>query len=499
MDRKPFNNGGTGTAFLWNFVQGGMDMATLEKINAFLKAVNAAAWGPPLLFLLLGTGIFLTIQLRALPIRRLFFALRTAFGREARYSGEKTEAGVSPFASLMTELAAEIGTGNIVGVASAMALGGPGALGWMILAAVVGLALKFSESFLSVQYRMQRKDGTYCGGPMVTLTRAFPGERLAKMLAVFFAGSAVLVSLGMGNMTQANSIALAMQDTFGVAREKSALVLTILLLLVVTGGLRSIAKAAEVLVPGMALFYLGGAGMVIGLHAGELPRTLLAIVRDAFSFRAASGGAVGAGISLLPPALRYGISRGVISNEAGLGAGGISAAAAQTDDPVRQGYISMTGVFVDTMVICLVTGLAVGVTGAAEGILEAEKADGAAMVIQAFESVFGPAGGYVVAVGILLFAFATMAGWAYQGEQAFLWLVKKDSFGMVYRVFFCFAAFAGCVCMAETVWNFAELANACMAVPNLLCVLRLWKEVKEEAFRFESRIKKAEQKKDRNT
>ena len=351
-------------------------MATLEKINAFLKAVNAAAWGPPLLFLLLGTGIFLTIQLRALPIRRLFFALRTAFGREARYSGEKTEAGVSPFASLMTELAAEIGTGNIVGVASAMALGGPGALGWMMLAAVVGLALKFSESFLSVQYRMQRKDGTYCGGPMVTLTRAFPGERLAKMLAVFFAGSTVLVSLGMGNMTQANSIALAMQDTFGVAREKSALVLTILLLLVVTGGLRSIAKAAEVLVPGMALFYLGGAGMVIGLHAGELPRTLLAIVRDAFSFRAVSGGAVGAGISLLPPALRYGISRGVFSNEAGLGAGGISAAAAQTDDPVRQGYISMTGVFVDTMVICLVTGLAVGVTGAAEGILEAEKADG---------------------------------------------------------------------------------------------------------------------------
>ena len=419
-------------------------MATLEKINAFLKAVNAAAWGPPLLFLLLGTGIFLTIQLRALPIRRLFFALRTAFGREARYSGEKTEAGVSPFASLRPELAAEIGTGNIVGVASAMALGGPGALGWMMLAAVVGLALKFSESFLSVQYRMQRKDGTYCGGPMVTLTRAFPGERLAKMLAVFFAGSTVLVSLGMGNMTQANSIALAMQDTFGVAREKSALVLTILLLLVVTGGLRSIAKAAEVLVPGMALFYLGGAGMVIGLHAGELPRTL-------------------------------------------------------TDDSVQQGYISMTGVFVDTMVICLVTGLAVGVTGAAEGILEAEKADGAAMVIQAFESVFGPAGGYVVAVGILLFAFATMAGWAYQGEQAFLWLVKKDSFGMVYRVFFCFAAFAGCVCMAETVWNFAELANACMAVPNLLCVLRLWKEVKEEAFRFESRIKKAEQKKDRNT
>ena len=185
----------------------------------------------------------------------------------------------------------------------------------------------------------------------------------------------------------------------------------------------------------------------------------------------------------------------VFSNEAGLGAGGISAAAAQTDDPVRQGYISMTGVFVDTMVICLVTGLAVGVTGAAERAAEAEKADGAAMVIRAFESVFGPAGGYLVTIGILLFAFATMAGWAYQGEQAFVWLVKKESFGMVYRVFFCFAASAGCVCMAEIVWNFAELANACMAVPNLICVLRLWKTVKEGAVRFESSIKKSEQRK----
>lgn len=204
---------------------------------------------------------------------------------------------------------------------------------------------------------------------------------------------------------------------------------------------------------------------------------------------------MGAGIALLPPALRYGISRGVFSNEAGLGAGGISAAAAQTDDPVRQGYISMTGVFVDTMVICLVTGLAVGVTGAAERAAEAEKADGAAMVIRAFESVFGPAGGYLVTIGILLFAFATMAGWAYQGEQAFVWLVKKESFGMVYRVFFCFAASAGCVCVAEIVWNFAELANACMAVPNLICVLRLWKTVKEGAVRFESSIKKSEQRK----
>lgn len=464
----------------------------LKRFHEILRQVNAIVWGPPLLFLLMGTGLFLLIQLHALPVRRLFFALRAAFGREARSKRTKTETGVSPFASLMTELAAEIGTGNIVGVASAMALGGPGALVWMMLAAVAGLSLKFSESFLSVQYRMQRKDGTYCGGPMVTLTRAFPGKVHTKALAVFFAGSAVLVSFGMGNMAQANSIALAMQDTFGVAREKSALVLTILLLLVVTGGLHSIAEVAEVLVPGMALFYLGGAGMVICLHAGELPRTLSKMMQDAFSFPAASGGVVGTGIALLPSALRYGISRGVFSNEAGLGAGGISAAAAQTDDPVRQGYISMTGVLIDTMVICLMTGLAIGVTGAAEGVPEAEKADGAAMVIRAFESAFGPVGGYLVTVGILLFAFATMVGWAYQGEQAFVWLLKKDGFEMVYRVFFCFAALAGCMCMAETVWNLSEIANACMAVPNLICVLRLWSVVKYGAFTFEKSMKKAE-------
>ena len=464
----------------------------LKRFHEILRQVNAIVWGPPLLFLLMGTGLFLLIQLHALPVRRLFFALRAAFGREARSRGTRTETGVSPFASLMTELAAEIGTGNIVGVASAMALGGPGALVWMMLAAVAGLSLKFSESFLSVQYRMQRKDGTYCGGPMVTLTRAFPGKVHTKALAVFFAGSAVLVSFGMGNMAQANSIALAMQDTFGVAREKSALALTILLLLVVTGGLHSIAEVAEVLVPGMALFYLGGAGIVICLHAGELPRTLSKMMRDAFSFPAASGGVVGTGIALLPSALRYGISRGVFSNEAGLGAGGISAAAAQTDDPVRQGYISMTGVLIDTMVICLMTGLAIGVTGAAEGVPEAKKADGAAMVIRAFESAFGPVGGYLVTVGILLFAFATMVGWAYQGEQAFVWLVKKDGFEMVYRVFFCFAALAGCMCMAETVWNLSEIANACMAVPNLICVLRLWSVVKDGAFTFEKSMRKAE-------
>ena len=472
-----------------------MSADNLEKIHAFLKKANEIAWGPPLLFLLLGTGIFLMIQLRALPVRRLVFALRTAFGRRARRTGGTNRSRCFAVRIVDDGTGSRdrdrqyrgrcLGDGTWRSGSTGVDDAGSGDRACTEI---------FGElSFCEVPDAKERRDLLRWSD--VTLTRAFPEEKLAKVLAVFFSGSAVLVSLGMGNMTQANSIALAMQDTFGVEREKSALVLTILLLLVVTGGLRSIAKAAEVLVPGMALFYLCGAGIVICLHGGELPRTLSEMVQNAFSFRAASGGAVGAGIALLPPALRYGISRGVFSNEAGLGAGGISAAAAQTDDPVRQGYISMTGVFVDTMVICLVTGLAVGVTGAAERAAEAEKADGAAMVIRAFESVFGPAGGYLVTIGILLFAFATMAGWAYQGEQAFVWLVKKESFGMVYRVFFCFAASAGCVCVAEIVWNFAELANACMAVPNLICVLRLWKTVKEGAVRFESSIKKSEQRK----
>ena len=251
----------------------------MEKLNEIVSAVDGFVWGPVMLVLLVGTGIFLTIRTGFLPWRNLGYALKSTLSKEARTKSRGT-GDVSPFSALTTALAATIGTGNIVGVATAMVSGGPGALVWMMLAAVIGLALKFSESFLSVKYRMQKKDGTYCGGPMVTLTRAFPEEKLAKVLAVFFSGSAVLVSLGMGNMTQANSIALAMQDTFGVEREKSALVLTILLLLVVTGGLRSIAKAAEVLVPGMALFYLGGAGIVICLHGGELPRTLSEMVQN---------------------------------------------------------------------------------------------------------------------------------------------------------------------------------------------------------------------------
>ena len=243
--------------------------------------------------------------------------------------------------------------------------------------------------------------------------------------------------------------------------KKCALVLTILLLLVVTGGLRSIAKAAEVLVPGMALFYLCGAGIVICLHGGELPRTLSEMVQNAFFFPGGIGRRSGSrNCPAAAGSAVWDFPRCAFSNEAGLGAGGISAAAAQTDDPVRQGYISMTGVFVDTMVICLVTGLAVGVTGAAERAAEAEKADGAAMVIRAFESVFGPAGGYLVTIGILLFAFATMAGWAYQGEQAFVWLVKKESFGMVYRVSSACSISRMCLCGR----NRLELCRACQCL-----------------------------------
>lgn len=459
----------------------------MEKWNFLICQANEWMWGWPLLSLLSGTGIFLMIQLHGLPLLRLPFAIGLAFGHEARKTDDRERTGISPFSSLMMELAAEIGTGNIVGVASAMALGGTGSLVWMMLAAVTGLGLKFSESLLSVKYRIKKEDGSYCGGPMVTLKQAFPQSRTALFFAVFFAGAAVLVSIGMGNMTQANSIALAMQDTFGVTKETSGLVLTILLLLVVTGGIHSIARAAEILVPGMAVFYLCGAILVIVLHAAELPAALWKMVKNTFSIPAVSGGALGSGIAFLPPAMRYGISRSVFSNEAGLGAGGISAAAAQTDDPVRQGYISMTGVFIDTMVICLLTGLVVGVTGAADPMqgIKTGKSDGAAIVILAFSSVFGKAGGYLVTAGILLFAFATMAGWAYQGEQAFLWLTRRESCCMIYRILFCFLAFAGSVCQAEVVWNFAELANACMAFPNLICVLKLWRVVQKETLRFE--------------
>lgn len=458
----------------------------MEKLSVLLRKIDDLVWGPWMLVLLMGTGIYLMIKLRFLPIRRLGYAFRCVAGKESENKKEAKEGEISPFSSLMTELAATIGTGNIVGVATAMVLGGPGALVWMILSSFAGLSTKFAESMLAVKYRIKNEAGEFSGGPMYTLDRGFPFQRAGHVLACIFSLFAIFASFGMGNMTQANSIALALEETFQIDPALSGLILTIITILVVLGGIGSIAKVTLVMVPVMAVLYMAGTMAVILVHVENLPGGIRMIFRMAFSPEAIAGGVGGHLTSSMQQALRWGVSRGVFSNEAGLGAGGISAAAANTGDPVRQGYISMTGVFLDTVVICTLTGLAL----AASGVLGLETSDGklltgTALTIAAFERTFGSCGGKLVAAGIVLFAFATIIGWAYQGEKAFEFLVKKKKYCMIYRFVYGFMCFIGAVCALDVVWNFSDICNGLMALPNLAGVLVLSKEVCAAAYEKE--------------
>ena len=445
----------------------------MERAAQLLREIDDIIWGPWLLVLLLGTGCYLMVKMRFLPIRNLGYALRCAVGRDARGQTEQ-EGEISPFSSLMTELAATIGTGNIVGVATAMVLGGPGALVWMIVSSLVGLATKFAESTLAVTYRTVNDRGELSGGPMYTLRNGFPLKSVGKFLGTCFALFAVFASFGMGNMTQANSISAALKETFGIPEATTGLAVTILTILVVLGGIRSISKVTQVVVPVMAIFYLLGALTVIAVNFRQLPAGIEMIVMMAFSPKAVAGGAGGAIVASMQQSLRWGVSRGVFSNEAGLGAAGISAAAASTNDPVRQGYVSMTGVFLDTVVICTVTGLALAASGVL-GMTDAsgELVTGTALTIAAFATTFGDWGAYLVSIGIVLFAFATIIGWAYQGEKAFEFLVKKSKYVIVYRFLYGFMAFVGAVCALDVVWDFSDICNGLMALPNLICVLAL--------------------------
>lgn len=449
----------------------------MEKAAEWLRKIDNVVWGPFMLVLLLGTGCYLMVRMRFLPLRNLGYALKCAVGRDQRRDRTKTvkqsgKGEISPFSSLMTELAATIGTGNIVGVATAMILGGPGALIWMIISSLIGLSTKFAESFLAVSYRSYNDHGEVSGGPMYTLQNGFPNRWLGKRLGMLFAFFAVMASFGMGNMTQSNSISSALKETFGVPAATSGLVITILTILVVLGGIKTISKVTQVVVPLMAIFYMLGTLTVIAVNINNLPSGILMIFNMAFSPRAVTGGVGGTLVVSMRQALRWGVSRGVFSNEAGLGAAGISAAAAHTQDPVRQGYISMTGVFLDTVVLCSVTGLAL----AASGVLgmtnsRGELLTGTALTIAAFATTFGKWGAYLVSIGIVLFAFATIIGWAYQGEKAFEFLVKKSDYCIIYRFIYGFVSFVGAVCALDVVWDFSDIMNGLMAVPNLICVL----------------------------
>lgn len=460
----------------------------MEKAAGLLRSIDDLVWGPLMLAFMLGTGIYLTVKMKFLPIRNLGYALKSVMGFGAD-TNEKGKGDISSFSSLMTELAATIGTGNIVGVATAMVLGGPGALVWMMLSAFVGFSTKLAESLLSVKYRTVNDRGEISGGPMYTMRAAFPNKKIGNILGILFALFAVFASFGMGNMTQSNSISAAVKETFGVSEGLTGLVVTILTILVILGGIQSISKITQVVVPCMAIFYMAGALLVILANIENLPGGVWQILTMAFSPKAMAGGAGGTIVVSMQQALRWGVSRGVFSNEAGLGAAGISAAAASTDDPVKQGYVSMTGVFFDTIVICLVTGLALASSGVL-GITDVngELVTGSALTIAAFSTTFGKWGGYLVSIGIVLFAFATIIGWEYQGEKAFEFLVKKTKYCIAYRFIYALMAFVGATCTLDVVWDFSDIMNALMAVPNLICVLVLSKTACSEVFRYQKKI-----------
>lgn len=431
--------------------------------TAVVQRIGSFVWGPYLLIpLLLLTGLYLTIRLRGIQFRKLWHSLYVALivRREKGAEGD-----ISHFQALMTALAATVGTGNIVGVATAIATGGPGALFWMWMTGLVGMATKFSEALLSVKFRVTDGRGEQCGGPMYYLSNGIRWRGLGKALGWLFALFAVCASFGIGNMVQSNSVAHALNTSFRVPVWVTGLILAVAAGLVILGGIKSIGKFTGVFVPVMIAAYMLGSGLVLILFAGEIPEALGLVFEGAFSGTAAAGGFAGAAVR---QAIRFGVARGIFSNESGLGSAGIAAAAAQTEEPVRQALVSMTQTFIDTIVVCSFTGLAILVTGGWQ-----EGLNGAALTQFAFaHGLPGEWGGWIVAVCLSMFAFSTMLGWSYYGEKSIEYLMG-ERFILPYRIVFIVAIFFGAIRSLDFVWGLSDVMNGLMALPNLVGLLLL--------------------------
>ncbi|WP_100330374.1 alanine/glycine:cation symporter family protein [Bacillus xiapuensis] len=424
-----------------------------EKILAVLEKISGFIWGPPLLLLLVGTGIYLTIRLGFLQMKLLPYSLKLAFGKQ---QDKDSEGDISHFQALMTALAATVGTGNIVGVATAVIIGGPGAIFWMWLSAFFGMATKYAEAVLAVKYRVQDADGEMSGGPMYYLERGLK----QKWLGVTFALFGAIAAFGIGNLVQANAVAGVVKSTFNVPAWITGVVLLAFTALVLLGGIKSIGRVTAFFVPIMAGFYLIAGIIILVMNISELPAAFRLIFTDAFSGEAVAGGAIGT-------VIRYGVARGVFSNEAGLGSAPIAAAAAKTDMPARQALVSMTQVFIDTILICSITGLTIVLAGKYNSGLE-----GSELTTASFEMFLGSAGSYVVALGLLFFASSTIIGWSYYGEKCFSYLFSKNVV-KYYRIVFVAAVFIGAITSLKVVWTFADIMNGLMAFPNLVGIVGL--------------------------
>ena len=440
-----------------------------------ISTISGWVWGAPLLILLVGTGIYLTIRIGFLQLRLLPYSLKLAFTKK---QDKKSEGDISHFQALMTALAATVGTGNIAGVATAVVLGGPGAVFWMWISALFGMATKYAEAILAVKYRIQDEDGEMSGGPMYYLERGLGQKWLGVLFAIFGA----IAAFGIGNLVQSNSVADVVNATFSIPAWVTGLLLTVFTALVILGGIKSIGKVTAYFVPIMATFYVVAGLIVMIMNADLVPSAVALIFTDAFTGEAVAGGALGT-------VIRWGVARGVFSNEAGLGSAPIAAAAAKTDYPGRQALVSMTQVFIDTIIICSITGITLVMGG-----LYMSGLTGAELTSESFATFLGPTGSIIVAIGLLFFAFSTIIGWSYYGEKCFSYLFSK-SVVKYYRIAFVLAVFIGAVSTLEAVWGIADIMNGLMAFPNLIGLLGLSGVVVAETKKFLAVMKEEKQQK----
>lgn len=443
----------------------------METINNLISTASSFVWGPPMLILLVGTGLYLTIKLKGMQFWALGHAFKLIFKKEKDAKGD-----ISNFAALTTALAATVGIGNIVGVATAISLGGPGAIFWMWVTGLVGMATKYSEAILAVKYREEGTNG-YKGGPMYYLAR---GANM-PILAILFAVFTILASFGIGNMTQANAVSNALSSQFDISSNITGIFLLIITAFVVLGGIKSIGKTTSFLIPFMIAIYLTTALIILITNHDKIGDAFSMIFYYAFNPFAATGGFAGAAIAA---AIRYGIARGVFSNESGLGSAPIAAAAAKTNDPAKQALISMTQTFIDTLVVCTMTALIILMAP-----VWLEGGNAGELTLKSFEYFLGSWGSMVVVFATILFGYSTILGWSYYGEKAFEYLFGEGKI-ILYRIFFILIIYVGATAELRLVWNFSDLANGLMAIPNLIGLLLLSKIVSSETNRYFSDIKK---------
>ncbi|MDY7224433.1 alanine/glycine:cation symporter family protein [Halalkalibacterium halodurans] len=445
-----------------------------------LEQINGVLWGPPSLILLFGTGLFLTIVLRGLQFRRLLYAFKIGFGKEDSKDAA-AEGDVSHFKALMTALAATIGNGNIAGVATAITLGGPGAIFWMWIVGLLGMATKYAEALLAVKYRVKNAKGEYSSGPMYYIERGL-GQKF-KWLAIAFAFFGAFAALGIGNSVQSNTIADVTKNSFSMPHWLTGVLLVALVSVIVFGGIQRISTVASFFVPIMAFLYMGGATLILILNYDMILPAFGLIFYYAFNPVAAAGGFLGIVVS---EAIRNGVARGIFSNEAGLGTAALIAGNARADHPVKQALVAMTGTFIVTIIVCTMTGLTLLITGfwdpsggLLSGVPHDATLEGGALTSAAFGSVLGIVGEYIVSFSVIFFGFSTIVGWYVYGEKCFEYLVGSKGIAS-YRLVYIAACGIGTVANLSTVWAFADMANALMMIPNLIGLLLLWKVIVNE-------------------